>query len=62
MHRLADASVMKGGSKGQPIITVMGDLRVSHCVPLIRDDQGLLWGSNWLENRGEREISTDLQI
>ena len=45
---------------GQPIMC-MGDLRVSHCVPFIRADQGLLWGSSALQNRGERESFTDLR-
>ena len=40
----------------------LGDLRVSQCVPLIRADQGLLWGISGLQNRGERERFTDLRI
>ena len=33
---------------------VCGDLRVSHSVPFIRADQGLLWGSSGLQSRGEQ--------
>ena len=36
--------------------------QVSLCLPLIRADQGLLWGSSGLQNRGERERFTDLRI
>ena len=51
------------GAKGWSTNNVcIGDLRVSHCVPFIWADQGLLWGSSGLQNRGERERFTDLRI
>ena len=40
----------------------MGHLRVSHCVSLIRADQGLLWGSPGLENKGKQGRCTDVRF
>ena len=52
----------RGGAEGWSINhACLGDLRVSHCVPFIRADQELLWGSSGLQNRGEREGFTDLR-
>ena len=32
------------------------------CVPLIRADQGQLWGSSGLQNRRDQDFPTDLRI
>ena len=37
-------------------------LRVSLCAPLIRADQGLLWGSSGLENKGKQGRCTDVRF
>ena len=52
-----------GANKGWPTNNVcLGDLRVSHCVPLIRADQGLLWGSFGLQNKGKQGRCTDVRF
>ena len=60
LHTSVEAKYLSshGAAKGWSTNNVcLGDLRVSHCDPFIRADQGLLWGSARLQNRGERGFS-----
>ena len=54
-----------GGGLGlstNTVTSVLGDLRVSHCVPFIRADQGTLWGSSGLQNKGKQGRCTDVRF
>ena len=42
--------------------STVGGVRVSHCIPFIRADQGPLCGSSGLENKGKQDRCTDLRF